>query len=233
MASRSLYLAGAFLAALAAIFFSRNSTDNVASTPRLFPGRNNTVLVLSDAHPGMSNVHVATSHAMLLEYPDLDIHYASFPKMEKIISTASDFAVNQNPATKPMRFHSLAGKTYVESLHDTGYNVGNSIQLSGLKGLAVLCNNMQDYLMPWTAPNYLAIYRDILRVLDEVDPIVIVVDPIFGPALDAIRAQGRNHVILSPNSLKDNFVSMQPWGSMFWKYPAYKNTSAQLFHGTS
>jgi hypothetical protein len=69
--------------------------------------------------------------------------------------------------------------------------------------------------MPWTASDYLAFYEYIIGILDETDPIVVIVDGLLSPALDATRAQGRNHVTLSPNSLKDNFASMQPWGSMF------------------
>jgi hypothetical protein len=80
---------------------------------------------------------------------------------------------------------------------------------------------MQFFLMPWTASDYLALYEHIMGVLDEIDPIIVMVDSVLSPGLDAVRAQGRNHVTVSPNSLKDNFVSMQSWGSMFWKYLAY------------
>ncbi|CZR69812.1 uncharacterized protein PAC_19712 [Phialocephala subalpina] len=220
MANRLLYLIGALLVAGTSVFFSRSPPSPDSGPPKLFPGRNNTVLFLTDAHPGMSNVHVATTHALLLSYPDLSIHYASFPKLEKTITSISNFAVHQNPTSNPIAFHPLVGKTYVESLDDTGFNIEKAIQPSGFRGIAALCNNMQTFLMPWTAPDYLATYKDILRVLGEIDPFIVVVDPMLGPALDAVRTQGRNHVVLSPNTLKDNFVSMQPWGSMFWKYPA-------------
>ncbi|KUJ09626.1 glycosyltransferase family 1 protein [Mollisia scopiformis] len=220
MPGRSIYVIGALLVAGLSIFLSRSPTAPDSAQPKTFPGRNNTVLFLSDTHAGLANVHVATSHAILVEYPDLELHYASFPKLEKTISETSAFAAQQNTATKAIQFHPLVGRSYAQSLDDVGFYIANAIQPSGLEGIASLCNNMQDFLMPWTATDYLAIYKDVLRLLDEIDPIIVVVDPIFGPALDAIRTQGRNHAILSPNNLKDNFVSMQPWASMFWKYPA-------------
>jgi hypothetical protein len=164
---------------------------------------------------------------MLVDYPDIEVHYASFKKLGKSVETVSNFALEQSSGhAKPIRFHALSGRTYAEAVRSHSPNqdvdpVELALQRSGIKGISQLCNDMQTYLMPWSAPEYLDIYKDILRVLDEVDPIVVAVDPLFGPGLDAVRAHGRNHVVISPNSLKDNFGSMQPWGSFFWKYPAY------------
>ncbi|KAE8451625.1 hypothetical protein EG329_003082 [Mollisiaceae sp. DMI_Dod_QoI] len=219
MPNRYIYVIGALLIAGFSIFFSRSSPPD-SGPPRHFPGRNNTVLFLSDSHPGLANVLVATSHAMLIEYPDIEVHFASFPKLEKSILETSEFATQQNSAAKPIEFHPLVGKAYGESLADVGFQMQDAIQPPGLKGISEFCYHMQDFLMPWTAPDYLAIYQDILRIIDEIDPLIIAVDPLLGPGLDAIRTRGRNYVILSPNTLKDNFVSMQPWGTMFWKYPA-------------
>lgn len=220
MANSYIYFIGALLiAGLSALFSYRSRTPE--SGPRTqSPGRNNTVLFLSDSHPGLANVHVATSHAMLLDFPDLEIHYASFAKLEKTIVETSAFAVQKISAAKPIAFHPLVGKPYSQSLNEGGFGVAEAIQPPGLKGIAAFTNNMQNFLMPWTAIDYLATYNDILRLLDEIDPVIVVADPLLGPGLDAIRTQNRNHVILSPNTLKDNFVAMQPWGSMFWKYPA-------------
>jgi hypothetical protein len=161
---------------------------------------------------------VATSHALLIKFPNLEIHFASFPKLEKTITATSKFAVQQKPSTAPIKFHPLEGKSFMEAL---GYDIEAAIQRPGLGGIDRFCSNMQRFLMPWTAPDYLALYEHIMEALNEIDPIVVIVDSLLSPALNATRAQRRNHVTLSPNSLKDNFASMQPWGSMFWKYPAY------------
>jgi hypothetical protein len=220
MFGRSLYIIVALVVAGISLFFSRKSSAPHFGQPRRFPGRNNTVLFLTDSHAGNSNVHVAASHALLLEFPDLEIHFASFPKLEKTITATSEFAVQQKPSTTPIIFHPLEGKSFTEAL---GYSIEDAIQRPGLGGIDSFCSNMQRFLMPWTASDYLALYEHIMGVLDEIDPIVVIVDSLLSPALDATRAQGRNHVTLSPNSLKDNFASMQPWGSMFWKYPAYKS----------
>lgn len=74
--------------------------------------------------------------------------------------------------------------------------------------------------MPWSGPEYLALYEAVLKILDEVNPAVVAIDPMFGAGIDATRAQNRSHAIISPNSLKDNFVDKQPNGALFWKYPS-------------
>jgi hypothetical protein len=223
MFGRSLYIIVALVVAGISLFFSRKSSAPDFDQPRRFPGRNNTILFLTDSHAGNSNVHVATSHALLIEFPDLEIHFVSFQKLEKTITATSEFAVQQKPSTPPIKFHPLEGKSFTEAL---GYDIDAAIQRPGLGGIDRFCGNMQLFLMPWTASDYLALYKYIMGVLDEIDPIVVIVDGLLSPALDATRAQGRNHVTLSPNSLKDNFASMQPWGSMFWKYPAYRSLTS-------
>jgi hypothetical protein len=45
--------------------------------PSQWPGRNNTVLFLSNSEHGFANVLLATSHAMLVEHSDIEAHYAS------------------------------------------------------------------------------------------------------------------------------------------------------------
>jgi hypothetical protein len=77
---------------------------------------------LTDSHAGNSNV--ATSHALLIEFPDLEIHFASFPKLEKTITATSEFAVQQNPSTAPIKFHPLEGKSCTEAL---GYDIEAAI----------------------------------------------------------------------------------------------------------
>jgi len=221
MAIRSLYICLALLVAGLSIFLSSRSPSTPSTLPRsTLPGRNNSVLFVADAHPGLSNAHIAASHALQVHFPHLEIHFASFPKLSTPLSLSSSFAISQNPLAKPVNFHPLVGNTYAEALLAAGIAVKDVILPPGIKGIARLCRDMQMYLMPWSAPEHVEIYEDVLRVMGEINPTIVVADTLFGPGLDAIRAQGRNYVILSPNALKDNLASMQPWGRMLWKYPA-------------
>jgi hypothetical protein len=221
MFGRKTFLFAALLALGSVLFSLISSRSTTDVQQRLdWPGRNNTVLFLSNVESGLSNVLQATSHALLVEHSDLEVHYASFPKLSKSIAAISKFAATSSPDVRPITFHPLKGATYGNEMNRQGYAVDEVINAPGPAGLKTLCDNVQMFLMPWGAPEYLEVYRDIERVIEEVDPLVIVVEPKFGPGLDAARAHGRNHVIISPNALKDNFAHFQPWGSMFWKYPS-------------
>jgi len=90
----------------------------------------------------------------------------------------------------------------------------------GFLGTASLSKTLQKFTMPWSGPEHLGLYQQTLRILEEVNPLIVAVDPMFSPGLDAVRAQGRNYMVVSPSCLKDLFAGMQPWGSVFWKYPA-------------
>jgi hypothetical protein len=74
--------------------------------------------------------------------------------------------------------------------------------------------------VPWSGPEYFNIVEEISRIIQEVDPAVVGLDPLFGPGIDATRLLDRRHAIVSPNALKDNFAQMQPSASILWKYPA-------------
>ena len=64
--------------------------------------------------------------------------------------------------------------------------------------------------MPWGAEEDLAPYIEAMKVINEVDPMIIAIEQLVGPELDAVVAVGRSYVIISWNSLKDNFADKQP-----------------------
>ncbi|KAB8296394.1 hypothetical protein EYC80_009142 [Monilinia laxa] len=156
----------------------------------------------------------------LVEHNDLDIHFVSFEKLKRDIETISRFAAQNSKSQQGITFHQLKGPSLAKALNDEGFDVDAAINAPGIRGFGILCRNMELWLMPWTGPEYIDIYREISEILEEVDPVMVAVDPLFGPGLDAVRAQGRNHAVLSPNSLKENFVQLQPRGAALWKYPA-------------
>jgi hypothetical protein len=65
-------------------------------------------------------------------------------------------------------FHPLEGRSFTETL---GYDIEAAIQRPDLGGIDRFCSNMQRFLMPWTASDYLALYKHIMEVLDEMIPL--------------------------------------------------------------
>ncbi|KAI5357440.1 Putative UDP-glucuronosyl/UDP-glucosyltransferase [Septoria linicola] len=95
-----------------------------------------------------------------------------------------------------------------------------SVIPAGVKGIDKLCTQMQILLDPWTPEDHFSIYKQILAVIDEVDPAVVVLDTLFFPGVEAARTRNRVHAIISPNLASDTFGSAQPRLGMLWKYPA-------------
>jgi hypothetical protein len=147
---------------------------------------NNTVLFLSNSEHGLDNVLLATSHAILVGHSDIEVHYASFKKLAKDVTTISKFASQTSPNVQNIIFYTLTGLTYGEALNSQGHYTDETINSPGISGAARLCNNMQVFLMPWSGSEYLTIYQEVLRVLDKVDPVIAAVDSLFRPGLDAI-----------------------------------------------
>lgn len=189
-------------------------------------GRNNTVLCLVIEHPGLSNVHAATAQSLLQHNPEVEVHFASFPKLSKTLSRISSFAQTHQPQAKNITFHSLAGPSYYDAIEayphinpDEDGKLG-SIAPPGIEGLKKIMYDMQIYLDPWKQEDHLEIYRQLVNIIDEVDPAVVALDTVFSPAIEATRAKNRVHAFITPNMLVDNFPGEQPWAGMLWKYPA-------------
>ncbi|KAI1735808.1 hypothetical protein F4680DRAFT_434519 [Xylaria scruposa] len=191
------------------------------SNPNIPPpvvGINNTALFLVTSDYGLSNVHVATAHALLERHPHIQLHFGSFapmaPKLERVSSH------NRRPHSKDIVFHQIKGLSVIDTCRAFGKKTSNSIHPPGWAGIGQLCKDMQLYVSPWTGEDHLNIYEQIKRIIDTVDPAVVVLDTPFRPAIDATRDMNRLHAIVSPNTLIESFPAEQPWGKMFWKYPA-------------
>ncbi|KAE9366236.1 glycosyltransferase family 1 protein [Stipitochalara longipes BDJ] len=80
-----------------------------------------------------------------------------------------------------------------------------------LSSEGTFARNIQHYLMPWSGPEYISLYKSLNELIEEVDPAVVVVDSHWGG----------KYVLLSPNSLQNQFGRMQPRGEVLWKYPIF------------
>lgn len=72
---------------------------------------------------------------------------------------------------------------------------------------------------PWTGDEYMEIYKCCVRLMESIGPQVVVLDPLFTPAVDACRTVGMKYVALSPNTFKEHVA--QPRLANLWKYPMY------------
>jgi len=209
-----LVLLGALLAASIAYLFSG---ENTPQHDPYIQGKNRTVLFITNSEHGLSNVHLATSSALLENYPDLDVHYASFPGIRRKLESISSFARAKTPAAGDIVFHELKGLTFGQAITKEGRSF---ISSPGWTGIASLAEHIQLWISPWSVEAHVEIFEELGAIIDEVDPAVVILDSWFRPAIDITRIKNRQHAFITPNTLVDNFLGSQPLRNMFWKYPA-------------
>ena len=215
------------LVALVGILIALQQQLKAPPEPREYVrGRNNTVLYIVNEHPGLSNVHVATAQSLLQHHTEIEVHFASFKKLNSTLARISSFVKNHDPSAKEIIFHPLAGVSYYAAFEnypqiecDDDGKIG-AISKPGLEGIKRIAGDMQIYLDPWQEEDHLTHFHQLSGLIDEIDPAVVVLDTIFFPAIEATRAKNRLHAFITPNIVIDNFPGEQPWLGMLWKYPA-------------
>jgi hypothetical protein len=208
----------AFLIGVCAILFSSLKTDN--SPPPISQGKNNTILFITNEHPGLYNVHLSTLYSLLQKDSQFTIHYASFPKVEQRVKHISDLAANGKPKTKDVNFHPLPGFGYTDSLQML-IDHSDHAHAPGLASGDRFGKNLGVYIAPWSAVAYWTLFESCDRLITEIDPAVIIFDAFLTPGINAARQKNRLHAIITPNVLSDLLpAGQQPLWTLFWKYPA-------------
>ncbi|KAH8734142.1 hypothetical protein BGZ61DRAFT_445845 [Ilyonectria robusta] len=207
----------ALAAALVALWPSLMSKP----APEQIRGKNNTILFVTSELHGLANVHLATAYALLESHPDAKVHYASFPRFARRVKRASAQARKLIPEAPEIAFHALDGRSYAEASPLTQISSSEKmVHAPGLKSAEGFCRIMKNGLSPWPADEYYDMYLSIRKIIEEVDPAVVVLDMVFNPAVDATRDMHRAHVILTPNALTGIAPAVQPGHKVLWKYPA-------------
>jgi hypothetical protein len=228
--ARLLISFSAILAVLAALYYSAKSSPEVKPA-LLRPGRNNTALFISNGEYGLANTVLSTSHSLAKNYPDVEVHYASFPSFRKRVERLSNMIASaseevegkfRRPTLQPITFHELqSAPSFADAIKKLGYeNIEKIIARPGLEGVQITAKFIQLILIPWEAEEYLRLYNEIMPLIETVDPAVVVLDATFAPAVNAVKSARRKRVIVNPNALAEQFARNQPYGAMLWKYPA-------------
>lgn len=187
-----------------------------------------TILFLTNSELGQASVCLAVAHEFLLR-PTYTIHIASFAPLRSSISQLNLRAISFLPVSsrsarvRPATFHILPGPSMKQALEQRDhFDASKAFCLHGL-GFQAARQAYKDVLTkivaPWGGEEYIAIYRECLNVVGRVHPDLVVVDPLFTPALDAVRSIRERFVVLSPNTFKEHVV--QPKLGNLWKYPMH------------
>ncbi|KAK6834996.1 hypothetical protein PG987_009690 [Apiospora arundinis] len=228
MPRRILNTAAVLAAVLAALFavLKLKLHNTPESTPTLgyLPGKNNTVLFLTNVLAGLSNVHLATAQSLIERHPSIRVHYASFPEMSEKIARISSLAQMQNADSPEIVFHAISGQSYIDAILARTRPQPIAPQWAGhepgFKGCSGRDDILQSVISPWEGDPYRFLYNETRTIIDMIDPAVVVLDYVFRPAVEAARGANRRHAYIAPGSLSDDIAFDQPYGQGFWKYPS-------------
>jgi len=182
------------------------------------------VLLLTNSEHGQANVYLATSYAFLtLKDEDVEVHFASFPPIEKFVALTTQHALRDSPRARPIVFHPIDGIDMVSAWtrpelasEQEGLKVIDVVKLIyAIRRMMLLLK----ITLPWTGPEFVQIMFSVIDIVHKVQPDIIAVDPAFSPALTALRHIKAKFIVLSPNTIKDFAMPHQPNGEPLWKYP--------------
>lgn len=89
-----------------------------------------------------------------------------------------------------------------------------------VSGLVAACARIPDVCLSWNEEEYLRVYNFTKDLISTLDPAVVAIDPILSQGIDACQTLKREYFILSPVSLQQHVMGVQPKAAVFWKFPA-------------
>ncbi|OBT64999.1 hypothetical protein VE03_05701 [Pseudogymnoascus sp. 23342-1-I1] len=182
------------------------------------------IVFVTNREHGAANVHLAVSYEILVNHPDVEIHFVSFPGLEKHVQAVSDQARKsfpKNASFSPIVFHSLPGSS-ISDIIAAQLNMKFDKAMTHPPGVfgAIQCyKNIGVFAGSWPGEMHLQIYAAVTGFVKDINPLLAVLDPVFIPGIEACRDLMVKYVILSPNAMKDILTQQQPRGQMLWKYP--------------
>ena len=180
------------------------------------------ILLATNCEYGQANVFLAVAHSLQALDADVQIHVASFAPISNDVSSASEYSRQCTQGARPWHFHLLDGPFFQEAVAALkgSERLGEALRKPpNFFSTTEVLSMVMGILLPWNGLEFVQIYKSFVDVVDKIQPDIVVVDSLLSPVLTACRHLKFNHLVLSPNTLKDFAAALQPRGAMFWKYP--------------
>ncbi|GAB0136192.1 hypothetical protein EsDP_00004504 [Epichloe bromicola] len=177
------------------------------------------ILLLTYKDRGQANVFLATAQALLEQDPTVEIHFATFPGLEKDISLVSDAARHRHPSARAVVPHTVQGPSFLQGLEKRFEQDGTRIEcgipasFSKPLGFWATLQAIKDSVklfLPYDAEDVSVVIFSVLDIIRQVAPDLVVVDGLMAPALTAVYHDRIPFTCLSPNSIKDVSGGYQP-----------------------
>ncbi|KAJ5083257.1 hypothetical protein N7456_012684 [Penicillium angulare] len=170
------------------------------------------VLFLTNCELGQCNVAIAVAEEFILR-DKFTVHIASFRPLAELIEKIN----RKSASSKPAIFHEIYGPCMEDLAVRSG--VGLITHKPGVLGTIEGFQKVNRAMSSWTPQEYKRASERCVDILKEVQPDVIVLDPILHVGLEACRGFTSRLVVLWPVPLKDVVILNQPRAKALWQYP--------------
>ena len=189
------------------------------------------VLMLTNVDRGEANVFLATCSALYRANPDVEVHFATLPGLEKDVEQIYQEARTENSGVKhPIVYHTIDGPCMEDGLRQlfarrktklyNGAFPESFIQTLKFSVTMQAIKDMLPILTPYTGPQMVQLVQSIEGIIKKVDADIVLVDSLMTAGITAVWNLGVNWVVLSPNSIKEFATPFQKGSPGLWKFPA-------------
>ncbi|PNY25518.1 Uncharacterized protein TCAP_04541 [Tolypocladium capitatum] len=188
------------------------------------------ILLITNIERGEANVFLAMSHALLQNYPHVELHFATFKGFETAVTSTWQHARRTSPKANQITLHEIKGPPMANGVQHYyssrkipskgGYPPNSFLAPPGLSNTTRAIHDTIPILVPYDGPQLVDIFTSIVEIINQVDADLVVVNSLMTPALTACYHLGIKFACLSPNAIKDFAAPSQPHGASLWKYPA-------------
>ncbi|KAL5361076.1 hypothetical protein BJX96DRAFT_175896 [Aspergillus floccosus] len=174
------------------------------------------ILFLTNSEHGQASVTLAVAHELLVR-SKFAVHIASFEPLAAEVTKLNKNTASLGSATRAAHFHAIPGCSMLECVRSRLSCSFDELQI-GFSGALKVLSVLPQMIIPWDGAEYMAIYHGFVDIIEELRPVIVVLDPFLPHARDACRMTRQDRVVLlSPNTVKDLVV--QPRLENLWKYP--------------
>jgi hypothetical protein len=164
-----------------------------------------TILFFTNSELGQASVILAVAEEIALSKRS-SVHVGSFPSLAKAVPDG-------------VKFHGLPGPSMKQVFASSGEEFLPKHR-PGLIGTASgFAKAYSRVLAPWNGQDYISIFDACCQLIKDLDPALVVLDPIFSPGYDAAISLNRRHLVLSPNTFKDHATGSQPGVNSLYQLP--------------
>ncbi|KAJ6114545.1 hypothetical protein N7486_000323 [Penicillium sp. IBT 16267x] len=174
--------------------------------------RSRNILFLTNSELGQANVALAVAEEFLRRN-EFSVHIASFSQLAPLVKELNE----KIPCPEPAKFYEIHGPCMEDLAIRT--NVGLIHHKPGIAGTVDGFHKVRTVMSSWTFSEYGKAYQSCVDILNELNPAVVVVDPILHVGLNACQNVGSRVAVLWPVPLKDVVILNQPNAEYLWKYP--------------